>query len=97
MTAVREDGHPIAADVGGVIFTPGTYRSVGAITLAAGNIVTLDGLYEASPSFIFHGSTLAFGSDSAVILTNGARPEHVLWVVEAAAAVGSFSSVQGSR
>jgi hypothetical protein len=96
MIAIQVNERDIAADVGGFVFTPGTYRSIGAITLAAGNVVTLDGLYESNPVFIFKCGTLAFGASISVILRNGARPEHVLWVVEAAAAVGATSLVQGS-
>jgi hypothetical protein len=96
MIRIKEDGHTIAAAIGGVTFIPGTYRSIGAITIAAGDKVTLDGLYESNPVFLFQSTTLSFGASSSVILKNGARPEHVLWVVTSSVVVGAGSVLRGS-
>ena len=46
-------------EIGGLIFTPGTYRSDSAINFAHGTVVTLDGGGELNPEFLFiTGSTL---------------------------------------
>jgi hypothetical protein len=96
MMTIRKDGHIIAVGVGGFTFTPGTYRSVGGIVADAGTIVTLDGLNEANPEFVFQSTTLVFGAGVSVVLTNGARPEHVLWVATSIVTVGADSFLRGS-
>ena len=53
MAGVRGDARLISTEIGNIIFTPGFYSSVGAITLAAGHTVILDGLHHANPKFIF--------------------------------------------
>ena len=96
MMAIRQDGQIIASEVSGVVFKPGIYRSKGPVKLAAGKSVTLDARYEANPLFLFQCNTLSFGASTSVILTNGAKPQHVLWVIDKSVSIGATSSVQGS-
>lgn len=96
MMETREDEQIIPVGIAGLTFTPGTHRSVGAINIAAGGIVTLDGLQETNPAFIFQCGTFNVGASASVVLINGAKPEHILWVVGAASVIGASAVVQGS-
>lgn len=94
---VRADGKTMAIEMGGVTFTPGTYRSATAINLAAGRDVTLDGLGNGYAVFLFQaGTTLVTGASTRVILTNGAKAENVIWALGTAATLGARSVVEGS-
>jgi hypothetical protein len=87
----------MAIEMGGLTFTPGTYRSGSAINIALGAVVTLDGQGQANPEFLFiAGSTLVTAADTYFILINGAKAENVLWVLGSAATLGARSVVQGS-
>jgi hypothetical protein len=95
--AVHADGNDMAVEIGGVTFTPGTYRSGSAINFAHGTVVTLDGLNEADPVFLFQAvSTLVTAADTTFILVNGTRAENVLWATGTAATIGARSVVPGS-
>jgi hypothetical protein len=95
--AVKEDALPMAIEMGGLTFTPGTYRSGSAINFAHGTVVTLDGLHDPNPVFLFQaGSTLVTAADTTFILKNGATPENVLWALGTAATLGARSVVPGS-
>jgi hypothetical protein len=84
-------------EIGGLTFTPGTYRSDSAINFAHGTVVTLDGLNETNPEFRFiAGSTLVTAADTSFILINGAKAEKVLWALGSAATLGARSVVEGS-
>jgi hypothetical protein len=86
----------IAAAMGGVTFTPGTYYST-ALSTAASTTVTLDGLDQMNPVFLFQsGSTLVTGASTHFILINGARPENILWAVTAAVTTGASTVLEGS-
>jgi hypothetical protein len=87
----------MAIEMGGLTFTPGTYRSGSAINFALGPPVTLDGEDNSDSVFLFiAGSTLVTAADSYFILINGAKAENVLWVLGTAATLGARSVVQGS-
>jgi hypothetical protein len=87
----------MAIEMGGQTFTPGTYRSGSAINFAHGTVVTLDGLNQPNPQFLFiAGSTLVTAADTKFILTNGAKAEHVVWALGTAATLGARSVVEGS-
>jgi hypothetical protein len=94
---VRPDGNTMAIEMGGLTFTPGTYRSGSAINFAHGTVVTLDGLNEPNPVFLFQaGTTLVTAADTHFILKNGAKTENVLWALGTAATLGARSVVAGS-
>jgi hypothetical protein len=93
----RADGKAMAIEMGGITFTPGTYRSSSAINFAYGSVVTLDGLNEANPVFLFQaGSTLVTAADTYFIMKNGAKAENVLWALGSAATLGANSVLEGS-
>jgi hypothetical protein len=98
--AVRSDEIVLssgAIEIGGNTFTPGTYRSGSAINFAYGTVVTLDGLNQANPVFLFQaGTTLVTAADTYFILKNGARAENVLWALGTAATLGANSVLEGS-
>jgi hypothetical protein len=84
-------------EIGGKTFTPGTYRSGSAINFAYGTTVTLDGLNQPNPVFLFiAGSTLVTAANTNFILLNGAKAENVLWALGTAATLGAKSVLQGS-
>jgi hypothetical protein len=94
---VRVDGKALAIEMGGLTFTPGTYRSRSAINFAYGTVVTLDGLNQPNPVFLFQaGTTLVTAADTYFILKNGAKAENVLWALGSAATLGARSVVAGS-
>jgi hypothetical protein len=84
-------------EMGGLTFTPGTYRSDSAINFAHGTVVTLDGNNEPNPVFLFiAGSTLVTAADTKFNLIHGAKAENVLWALGTAATLGARSVVEGS-
>jgi hypothetical protein len=94
---VRSDGQAMAIEIGGKTFTPGTYRSGSAINIAFGTVVTLDGLGQDNPMFLFQaGSTLVTAANTYFILKNGAKAENVLWALGTAATLGDGSILEGS-
>jgi hypothetical protein len=93
----RADGVNITNEIGGVTFTPGTYRSADAIGAAVNTIVTLDGNNETNPVFLFQAPTaMTIGSNVDFILKNGARVENIFWVLGAAATLGAYITLPGS-
>jgi hypothetical protein len=94
---VRADEKAMEIEIGGLTFTPGTYRSGSAINFAYGTVVTLDGLNEPNPVFLFQaGSTLVTAANTSFILKNGAKAENVYWALGAAATLGANSVLEGS-
>jgi hypothetical protein len=94
---VGEEKVALAIEIGGKTFTPGTYRSHGAINFAYGTTVTLDGLDEPNPDFLFIASTtLVTAADTKFILKNGAKAENVYWALGTAATLGANSVLEGS-
>jgi subtilisin family serine protease len=84
-------------DLGVQTFYPGTYRSENGITTAAGTVVTLDGMNQPNPKFLFISAiTLTIGADISFILKNGAKAENVVWAVGGAAALGTNVIFEGS-
>jgi hypothetical protein len=96
--AAHPNEKPMAIEMGGLTFRPGTYRSGSAINFAYGTTVTLDGNNEANPVFLFIApdSTLITGADTYFILKNGAKAENVLWALGTGATLGARSVVEGS-
>jgi hypothetical protein len=94
---VRREGRAMAIEIGGLTFTPGTYRSNSAINFAYGTVVTLDGLGQQNPVFLFQaGSTLVTAANSKFVLINGAKAENVYWALGTAATLGANSVLEGS-
>lgn len=80
-----------AIEIGGLDpFTPGTHRAAGAINIAAGQTVTLDGQGIADSVFLFQGSTMSVGEDVKILLINQAKAENVVWAI-----TGSFAGGAG--
>jgi hypothetical protein len=97
LMAFRDEDQTMAIEMGGLTFTPGTYRSGSAINFAYGTTVTLDGENQANPVFRFiAGSTLVTAADTKFILKNGAKAENVLWALGSGATLGANSVVEGS-
>ena len=95
--AMEAQSVPMAIEIGGLTFTPGNYRSDSAINFAHGTVVTLDGLNDPNPVFLFiAGSTLVTAADTIFILTNGAKAENVYWALGTAATLGANSVLEGS-
>jgi hypothetical protein len=87
----------ITAPIGGRTFTPGTYRSDTTISMAASEIVTLDGQDDPNSIFFFQaGSTLGTGASSQIKLINRAKAENVIWSLGSAGTIGIGSIIQGS-
>jgi hypothetical protein len=94
---VRVDATAMPIEIGGLTFTPGTHRSSSAINFAYGTVVTLDGLHQPNPVFLFQAeSTLVTAADTHFILKNGAKAENVYWALGTAATLGANSIVVGS-
>jgi hypothetical protein len=84
-------------EIGGLTFTPGTYRSGSGVNVVVGTFVTLDGLDEPNPVFTFIAeSTLVTAENTKFILKNGAKAENILWVLGSSATLGANSIVEGS-
>jgi hypothetical protein len=92
--------YPIPAELGGEGFGPGTYSNDAALNIAAGTVVTLDGmdyLGEENAVFIFKaGTTLTTGASTSFALTNGAKAENVFFILGSAATLGANSVLEGS-
>jgi hypothetical protein len=95
--AMAIPGTAMAIEIGGSTFTPGTYRSGSAINFAYGTVVTLDGLNDPNPTFLFQaGSTLVTAANTHFILKNGAKAENIYWSLGTAATLGANSVLEGS-
>jgi hypothetical protein len=95
--AVQADGVDIPSEIGGLTFTPGTYRSGSTFLIAENTVVTLDGENEPNPTFLFQAVTALTVSDNVYfILINGATFENVSWVLGTAATLRANSTIPGS-
>jgi FtsP/CotA-like multicopper oxidase with cupredoxin domain len=96
-TLGKVGGESMPLEIGGLTFTPGIYSSTSTITIAAGGKVTLDGLNELHPKFLFQAATtLGTGANTRIVLKNGARAENVVWALGTAATLGANSVLEGS-
>jgi hypothetical protein len=96
--AIRDDATNLAspAVIGGLIFTPGTYRA-GTLMIPADTDVTLDGEGNETSTFLIQAETTMFvGSGANVILTGGAKAENVLWAAGTSFATEAGTSLKGS-
>ncbi len=75
-------------DLGGLTLTPGVYHFDSSAQLTG--ILTLDGLGNANPIFVFQiGSTLITASNAIVAAINGAKAANIFWQVGASATLGT--------
>jgi hypothetical protein len=88
---------PITAEIGGVIFEPGTYSTAAAMNIAAGTVVTLNGNDDSNAVFVFRaGTTLTTAASTSIVLTGGTLAENVLFALGSAATLGANSVLEGS-
>jgi hypothetical protein len=89
--AMDKSAEPIAAEMGGLTFSAGTYFSA-SLTVADNTVVTLDG--KADDIFLFQsGSYLVTGANTKIVLTGGAKAKNVLFATTGAATTGAAGSI----
>ena len=92
LVAMEGSCTPVAVELAGRTFLPGTACSPGTFNLSAGGIVTLDAQGDPDARFIFltgaGGSTLVTGAASQVQLIGNAQACNVFWQVASSATVG---------
>jgi hypothetical protein len=94
--AVQTDKEAFPTEIGGLTFTPGTYRTGGQIQIQSG-YVTLDGGGDENAEFLFQaGSSMITAANTYVNLINGAKAENVIWATTSAVTLGANSVVEGS-
>jgi hypothetical protein len=89
------------ADCGGVTSGPtyvaGLYRTANPIGVGAGFTITLDAKGNADAVFIFQtDSAITTGTNSRVVLANGAQAKNVWWMAGSAATLGVSSIFKGT-
>lgn len=85
----------VTADLAGQTLTPGVYSS--ATSLGLSGALTLDAQGDPNAVFVFKAaSTLTTGSNSSVLLTNGASPCNVFWQVGSSATLGTGTQFVGT-
>jgi hypothetical protein len=91
-------GTSMAAEMGGLTFTPGIYTHGSAINIALANPeVYLDAEGDEESVFIFvAGSTLTTCAKSKIVLRNRAMAENVFWVLGTALTMGAESILHGT-
>lgn len=95
-TAGVAGGAVLPADMSGLTFTPGVYKTATTVQLSAGN-VTLDAQGNANAVFIFQiGSTLTTIGSTQVILAGGAQAKNIFWQVGSSATLGTNSVFNGT-
>ena len=84
--------------LGGKTFTPGVYRSSGALTISpASGKVYLDAKGNSNAKFIFYAkTTLTTAARTQIVLKNGARAANVYWILGTAATLGADSILRGT-
>jgi hypothetical protein len=88
----------MAAEMGGLTFTPGVHTHGSAINIALANPeVYLDAEGNPNAVFIFvAGSTLTTCAHSKIVLLNNAKAENVFWVLGTALTLGNDSIFMGT-
>ena len=93
--AVQDVSDVLPGTIGTQTFGPGTYRSIAAVTTAAGTVVTLNGGNNPDAKFLFQASTLNIGANTRIHLIN-AKAENVFWAVDTTAVLGADTVFVGS-
>jgi hypothetical protein len=95
-----ELSHAQAACAGvtnGPTYVPGLYRTASPIGVGATFTITLDARNNPSAVFIFQtDSAITTGTNSKVLLVNGAQAKNVWWMAGAAATLGVSSHFKGT-
>jgi hypothetical protein len=93
---VQPGGVSIAAEIGGMTFMPGIYRSATGISFSS-TIITLDAAGDPNAKFLFQAeTTLVVAAGRAVLLANGALSANVVWATAGSASIGTSTSFKGS-
>jgi hypothetical protein len=88
---------PAVGNVGGLVFTPGLYRSGTSTAISGGGNLTLDAQGDPNAVFIFQiASTLTTSSGFGVTLVGGAKASHIFWQVGSSATIGAGSHFAGN-
>lgn len=86
----------VAGNLGGLTLTPGLYKSTSSLEISSGDL-TLDARGNPGAVFIFQmASTLTTTSGRKVILSGGARANHIFWQVGTSATLGTDSVFKGT-
>jgi len=89
-------GTPGPADLGGATLNQGVYTYASAAPWTGGTL-TLNGGGDTNAQWIFQiGSTLITPAGAAVVLENGASPDHVFWQVGSSATLGATNTFAGN-
>ena len=87
----------VASELGGLTLGDGVYAATAKGPLTVNGTLTLNGGGDPTSTFIFQtDSTLITGSNSHVVLINGADACRVFWQVGSSATLGTTSSFAGS-
>jgi Ice-binding-like len=94
--ASRPSNGSAGTDLSGKTFLPGVRTASSSLLLSSGS-VTLNAQGDPNAVFIFQvGSTLITGSNTTVLLINGAQACNVFWQVGSSATLGTGSTFAGS-
>jgi Ice-binding-like len=94
--ASRPSNGSAGTDLAGQVFLPGV-RSASSSLLLSSGAVTLDAQGNPNAVFIFQiGSTLITGSNTSVVLVNGAQACNVFWQVGSSATLGTGTRFVGT-
>ena len=88
---------PAVGNIGGLVFTPGLYRSGTSTEISGGGNLTLDAQGDPNAVFIFQiASTLNTSSGFGITLANGAKSSQIFWEVGSSATIGTGSHFAGN-
>ena len=81
----------------GPTYVAGLYRTASPITISVGTTITLDAQNNPDAVFIFQsGAAITTGTNSVVVLANGAQAKNVWWMAGSAATLGVSSTFKGT-
>jgi hypothetical protein len=88
---------PAIGNIGGLVFTPGLYRSATSTAISGGGDLILDAKGDPHAVFIFQiGSTLTTSSGFGVTLRGGAKSSQIFWQVGTSATIGTGTHFAGN-
>jgi hypothetical protein len=94
--ASRPSNGSAGTDLAGQTFTPGVRTASSSLLLSSGS-VTLNAQGDPNAVFVFQiGSTLITGSNTTVLLVNGAQACNVFWQVGSSATLGTGTRFAGT-
>jgi hypothetical protein len=87
----------VPADLGSGTYLPGTYRSAGGAAFAMTSNVILDGKNDCASKFVFiTPAAMNTTAGISITLINGAKANHVFWVVGGAITTGAGANLAGN-